>query len=356
MNKREQLTRDILDFARKCGFQQAGVADIDLSQAEQEYEAWIDSGFQGDMQYMKRHGKKRTQPDQLVPGTRSIISVRMDYLPELASDPALRLQQAEQALISNYALGRDYHKTLRQRLKKLGQYIDSIHPDAQTRVLVDSAPVLEKPLAVQAGIGWQGKHTNLIHPKAGSWFFLGEIYTNLDLDTAVLPPVKNHCGQCQRCMDICPTQAIIAPYKLDARLCISYLTIEHHGPIPVHLRPLIGNHVYGCDDCQTVCPWNRFAQYTKEEDFLPRHQLDQSDLLSLFAWDEALFLKNMEGSAIRRIGFERWQRNLSVCMGNALSTCEDPHLNQLMTTALSQSLGNASELVREHIQWALEQS
>lgn len=333
--------------ARALGFQQVGVAPVSLDEAEAGLLNWLALGRHGEMDYMHRHGVKRSRPPLLVPGTASVISLSMDYLPEQALPMESLLQQGEKAAISRYALGRDYHKLIRQRLKKLCQWLEAQAPGIQTRLFTDSAPVLEKPLAVLAGLGWQGKHTNVISRQRGSWFFLAEIYTNLALP-ANPQQEADHCGQCRRCMDACPTGAIVAPYELDARLCISYLTIEHFGPIPEALRPALGNRIYGCDDCQLVCPWNRFAQPTGEADFQPRHGLDGAGLLDLWQWDETTFLQRTEGSPIRRIGHERWQRNLAVALGNA------PH-DPAIIQALRQRLPTASALVAEHIEWALRQ-
>lgn len=340
------LKLKIQDWGRALGFQQIGVSDIDLSLAEQRLREWLDAGFHGGMDYMSRHGNLRSRPDELVPGTRRVISVRMDYLPEGRAELHAQLEAPGAAFISRYALGRDYHKVLRNRLQTLATQIESVVGQYGYRVFTDSAPVMEKPLAEKAGLGWIGKHTNLINRHAGSFFFLGEIYTDLPLPLD--EPTSNHCGSCTACIDICPTQAIVAPYKLDARRCVSYLTIELHGPIPEEFRKPIGNRIYGCDDCQVVCPWNRYAQLTQETDFLPRHGLAVADLLDLFAWDEAAFLKKTEGSAIRRLGHERWLRNLAIALGNA------PHSSAVMT-ALQHRLGHPSELVREHALWAIKQ-
>ncbi|MDX1345457.1 MAG: tRNA epoxyqueuosine(34) reductase QueG, partial [Sedimenticolaceae bacterium] len=299
-----QLAANIRIWGKELGFQQIGITDTDLMLAEDRLTRWLDSGHHGEMDYMERHGNKRSRPELLVENTRRVISVRMDYLPEqneelleLVEDPAL-------AYVSRYAVGRDYHKLMRRRLAQLAKRIEETIGPYGYRVFVDSAPVLEKPLAEKAGLGWIGKHTNLINKQAGSWFFLGEIYTDLALP--VDEPAEEHCGSCSACIDVCPTRAIVTPFRLDARRCISYLTIELKGSIPEELRPLIGNRIYGCDDCQAVCPWNRFARQTGEEDFLPRHGLDSSTLLQLFRWNEGDFLKKTEGSAIRRIGYERW--------------------------------------------------
>jgi epoxyqueuosine reductase len=295
---------------------------------------------------MAAHGRKRSRPALLHEGTRSVIVVRMDYLPADATPVEELIEQPDKACISRYALGRDYHKVLRSRLKKLGQRIEKAIGPFGHRVFTDSAPVMEKPLAEKAGLGWIGKHTNLLNRHAGSWFFLGEIYTDLELPPD--PPVSNHCGSCRRCIDICPTQAIVAPYKVDARRCISYLTIELKGAIPEEFRKPMGNRIYGCDDCQMVCPWNRYAQHSRIDDFSPRKDLDAGDLTELFAWDEATFLARTEGTAIRRIGFERWLRNIAVALGNAPST---PAVIQ----ALEARSDHPSELVREHVGWALAQ-
>ena len=342
-----QLLDDIHQWSRELGLQQLGVSNTSLPEYEQYFLNWLEKGFHGDMEYMARHGTKRSRPADLVAGTVRIISVRMDYLPPNAEAPAKVLNNQELAYISRYALGRDYHKLMRSRLQKLAQRITEAIGPFGYRVFVDSAPVLEKALAEKAGLGWIGKHSNLINRKAGSWFFLGELYTDLPLplDTQ---HAANHCGRCQACMDICPTGAIVAPYQVDARRCISYLTIELHGAIPEALRPLIGNRIYGCDDCQLACPWNRFARNSLEADFRPRHRLDAPQLLSLFNWDEQTFLKNTEGSPIRRIGHHRWLRNIAVALGNA------PY-SPAIVEALEQKVPTAEGVVAEHIEWALEQ-
>lgn len=340
------LKRQIRDWGRELGFQQVGVCDIDLTQAEKRLQQWLNAGFHGEMEYMSRHGTRRSRPDELLPGTVRIISVRMDYLPEGRAEIGARLEQPDEAFISRYALGRDYHKVLRNRLQALVRRIENLIGPFGYRAFTDSAPVLEKPLAEKAGLGWIGKHTNLIHREAGSFFFLGEIYTDLPLP--VDEPVSNHCGSCTACIDVCPTRAIVAPYQLDARRCVSYLTIELHGPIPVEFRKPIGNRIYGCDDCQLVCPWNRYAQLTREADFLPRHGLAVADLIDLFGWDENTFLRKTEGSAIRRIGHERWLRNIAVALGNA------PYSPALMSVLQSRR-DHCSPLVREHVDWAIRQ-
>jgi epoxyqueuosine reductase len=340
-----QLARHIHEWTLELGFQQCGITDTRLTEAEQHLQAWLQQGYHGDMDYMARHGNKRTQPDQLVPGTMRIISVRMNYWPDPCTDAESILSDPDKAYLSRYALGRDYHKVLRKRLQRLAERITDAVGTFGYRVFVDSAPVMEKALAEKAGLGWIGKHTNLINEKKGSWFFLGEIYTDLPLP--VDEAATNHCGTCHACMDACPTDAIVAPYQLDARRCISYLTIEHHGSIPVELRPFVGNRIYGCDDCQLVCPWNRFTDETAESDFLPRHELDNSSLLELFSWNETTFLNQTEGSAIRRIGYQRWLRNIAVALGNASAS-------NAVIDALERRLSGSSPMLQEHIQWALK--
>jgi len=341
-----ELVDQIRDWGRSLGFDQVGIADPDLNAYEARLEAWLADGHHGEMDWMAAHGRKRSRPEQLHPGTRSIITVRMDYLPVDATPAEALLDQPNKALISRYALGRDYHKVMRGRLKKLSQKIEAAIGPFGHRVFTDSAPVLEKPLAEKSGLGWIGKHTNLLNRHAGSWFFLGEIYVDLNLPPDA--PVQDHCGSCRRCIDICPTQAIIAPYQLDARRCISYLTIELKGPIPEEFRKPMGNRIYGCDDCQMVCPWNRYAQHSRVDDFRPRKDLDAGDLVALFAWDEATFLVRTEGTAIRRIGHERWLRNIAVALGNA------PTSNAVIA-ALQSRQSHPSALVTEHVQWALAQ-
>lgn len=340
------LAAQIKLWGKSLGFQQVGIADTDLSQAETHLAAWLSNNFHGEMAYMQRHGLKRSRPELLHPGTTRVISVRMDYLPESGSEMNDNLEQPQSAYISRYALGRDYHKLMRNRLQKLADLIQAEIGDFGYRAFVDSAPVLEKALAEKAGLGWIGKHSNLINRQAGSWFFLGEIYTDLPLP--IDQPAEEHCGDCSACLDICPTQAIVAPYQVDARRCISYLTIELHGAIPEDLRSLIGNRIYGCDDCQLVCPWNRFAKLTGENDFNPRHRLNSQELLEVFAWTEQEFLSKTEGSAIRRIGYERWLRNIAVALGNAPKS-------EAIIEALKEKLTYSSELVQEHVSWALAQ-
>jgi epoxyqueuosine reductase len=340
------LARRIQEWGTELGFQQIGFSDIDLQQAERRLNKWLLKKIHGEMSYMERHGLKRSRPDLLVPGTVSVISARMDYLPEDQNNARKLLDHPSKASISRYALGRDYHKIMRSRLKKLAQRIELFAQPLGFRVFVDSAPVLEKPLAEKAGLGWIGKHTNLINKDAGSWFFLGELYTDLELPGST--PSTPHCGSCRTCLDVCPTGAIVAPYELDARRCISYLTIELKGSIPEPLRPLIGNRVYGCDDCQIFCPWNKFAAKSAEGDFAPRHKLDSSELSDLFAWDKDTWSIKTEGSAMRRIGYEQWLRNIAVGLGNAESSDE-------VLAALQARSEDPSLLVREHVQWALDQ-
>jgi epoxyqueuosine reductase len=338
------LARDIKSWGHALGFQYIGITDTDLGRHEAHLERWLAAGRHGDMDYMQRHGSRRTHPAELVPGTVRVISARMDYWPGAAMPIQEILENPARAFVSRYALGRDYHKLLRSRLQKLADHIASRVGPFGYRVFTDSAPVLEKALAEKAGLGWIGKHTNLIDTKTGSWFFLGELFTDLPLPPD--EPASNHCGSCRACLDVCPTQAIVAPYELDARRCISYLTIELRGPIPEELRPLIGNRIYGCDDCQLVCPWNKFARPTPEPDFAPRHGLDAATLIELFRWSETEFLTNTEGSAIRRIGYDCWLRNIAVALGNA------PH-SEAVIVALRARLPAASALVAEHIHWAL---
>ncbi len=339
-----QLNDQIKQWAIELGFQQAGISDTNLAAAEQHLKRWLEKGFHGDMEFMARHGLKRSRPPLLLENTRSIISVRQDYLPEDRKNIHKQLDNPAAAFISRYALGRDYHKMMRNRLQKLANRIEQQIGPFGYRAFVDSAPVMEKAIAEKAGLGWIGKHSNLINRKAGSWFFLGEIYTDLPL--ASDSPVSEHCGHCTACIDICPTRAIVAPYQVDARRCVSYLTIELKTAIPESLRPLIGNRIYGCDDCQLICPWNRFASLTSEKDFSPRHQLNNAQLIELFSWEEATFLKKTEGSAIRRIGHERWLRNIAVALGNG------PALPASLE-ALKSHLQHPSTLVREHVEWAL---
>ncbi|MGV6816631.1 MAG: tRNA epoxyqueuosine(34) reductase QueG [Thiotrichales bacterium] len=339
-----QLWQQISAWSTELGFGDIGVSHIDLDEAGERLQRWLARGFHGEMSYMSKHGSKRYKPAELVPGTLSIISLRMDYHPPETADEWMVLNNPELGYISRYALGRDYHKVLRQRLKRLCQKIETVAGTFAHRIFVDSAPVMEKDIAVQAGLGWQGKHTNVLNRRAGSWFFLGEIYTTLPLPAHQAE--SNHCGSCTACIDICPTRAIVAPYELDARLCISYLTIELKGSIPEGLRPLIGNRIYGCDDCQLICPWNRFAQTTALPDFGARHGLDAPALLDLAGWTEAEFLSRFEGSPIRRIGYVSWLRNIAVALGNGPA---DGGVIQRLT----KLSGHDSEVVREHACWAL---
>ena len=340
-----ELASAIKGWGAELGFQQVGIANTDLTLAEQRLEQWLGEHNHGDMAYMAAHGAKRSRPTKLVPGTLSIVSVRMDHLPP-NDRPLEILERPELGYVSRYALGRDYHKILRKRLQRLADRIAEQAGRFGYRVFVDSAPVLEKPIAEKAGLGWVGKHTNLVNRRAGSWFFLGELYTDLPLPPDL--PAANHCGRCKACMEICPTRAITAPYILDARRCISYLTIELRGPIPEELRPLMGNRIYGCDDCLLACPWNRFATPTVEQDFLPRNGLDSPQLMDLFRWTEQEFLSRLEGSPIRRIGHERWLRNIAVALGNAPASAE-------IIETLENWKEHPSEIVREHVEWALGQ-
>ena len=342
----KELKADILEWGDELGFQQIGVSDIDLNVAEARLVQWLDDGFHGTMEYMQRHGAKRSRPAELVPGTVRVISARMDYLPESQSAAKQLLDHPSKGYVSRYALGRDYHKVLRSRLRALARRIEDRVGSFGYRVFVDSAPVLEKPIAEKAGLGWIGKHTNLINTDAGSWFFLGELYTDLPLP--VDDAASDHCGSCRACIDVCPTKAIVGPYSLDARRCISYLTIESKESIPVDLRAGIGNRIYGCDDCQLFCPWNKFAKPTAEADFAPKHDLDSADLIDLFAWNETTWLERTEGSAIRRIGYERWLRNVAVALGNAETTPG-------VVDALNARRDADSTLVKEHVTWALAQ-
>lgn len=338
------LLADIRGWAGELGFQQIGVADCDLSHAEPRLAEWLSRGWHGDMDYMARHGTRRSRPAELVPGTLRIITARLDYTPPDARESWPVIHDATRAFVSRYATGRDYHKVLRGKLRALSLRIEAAVAGCHTRVFTDSAPVMEVALAEKAGLGWRGKHTLLLNREAGSAFFLGEIFTDLPL------PVDDrqsaHCGTCARCIDICPTRAIVAPYQLDARRCISYLTIELKGSIPEALRPLIGNRVYGCDDCQLVCPWNRYAKPSPEPDFSVRNGLDDVSLIELFSWDAATFTARMAGSAIHRIGHERWLRNIAVGLGNAPTSPE-------VIAALRMRADDVSALVREHVAWAL---
>ncbi|MES2934052.1 MAG: tRNA epoxyqueuosine(34) reductase QueG [Pseudomonadota bacterium] len=349
------LAATIKAWGRELGFAELRIADVDLSHAEAGLQAWLDNGYHGEMDYMAAHGMKRARPAQLLPGTVRVIMARMDYLPQsVAVDwrerEAQRQTEPGAAVISLYARGRDYHKVLRNRLQQLAERIKAEIGDFGYRVFTDSAPVMEVALAEKSGLGWRGKHTLLLSREAGSMFFLGEIL--VDLPLPVDPAITSHCGHCSACITACPTQAILGPYQLDARRCISYLTIELKGSIPLEFRKLIGNRVYGCDDCQTVCPWNKFAQLASLADFDVRHGLDSAGMVELFTWTEEQFDRRMEGSAIRRIGHERWLRNLAVGLGNASNGAKGA---AWIVAALQTRAGHPSALVREHVAWALEQ-
>jgi len=345
---------DLQRWAHELGFSQIGVADIDLRSAEAGLLAWLQAGFHGSMHYMQSHGLKRARPAELVPGTLRVLSLRMDYLPQDSAPDWQtvewqRLNDPQRAQVSLYARGRDYHKVLRARLQQLAMRLGEAVGPFGYRVFTDSAPVLEVELAARSGIGWRGKHTLTLHRDVGSMFFLGEIY--IDLPLPLSEPVTAHCGHCTACLDACPTGAIVAPFRVDARRCISYLTIEHEGAIPLELRPLIGNRLYGCDDCQLICPWNKFAQKSRLADFDARPAMAHGDLLAFWRWDEAQFLRQTEGSAMRRIGHARWQRNLAVVSGNALRQRDWPELRDLLQAIRPA----ASELLAEHLSWALAQ-
>jgi epoxyqueuosine reductase len=346
------LLANLREWAAAAGFSQIGVAGVDLSHAEAGLLDWLNNGFHGSMAYMAAHGLKRARPAELVPGTVRVITARMDYMPR--DTPGnwqaiewRRLGDPLQAAVSVYARGRDYHKVLRSRLQALAERLAAVVGPFGHRVFTDSAPVLEVELASRSGIGWRGKHTLALSRDAGSMFFLGEIF--VDLALPITPASEAHCGSCSACIDVCPTQAIVAPYRLDARRCISYLTIEHAGPIPTELRPLMGNRIYGCDDCQLVCPWNKYASVSRLPDFDERASVGNATLFALWSWNESDFLRFTEGSPIRRIGFERWQRNLAVAAGNALHAADDPALR----AALASARNACGALVREHIDWAL---
>jgi epoxyqueuosine reductase len=341
-----ELASSIREWGRELGFQQVGIAGVDIAADEERLMRWLEQGRHGAMDYMQRHGRRRARPQELIPGPLRVIAARMDYLPPRARDADEVLADPDRGYVSRYALGRDYHKVLRARLAHLAEKIRAHSASRSHRVFVDSGPILEKAFARDAGLGWIGKHTNLLNSRAGSWFFLGEILTDLPLP--VDTPATNHCGTCRACIDVCPTGAIVAPYELDATRCISYLTIELRTAIPEVFRKAIGNRIYGCDDCQLVCPWNKFAQFSDERDFTPRHALDEARLVELFAWSEQEFLARTEGSAIRRIGYECWLRNIAIALGNA-KTGEE------VVQALAARREDSSAMVREHVQWALEQ-
>ncbi|KAA3641549.1 MAG: tRNA epoxyqueuosine(34) reductase QueG [Proteobacteria bacterium] len=341
-----KLKTDISQWATELGFAQVGISDLDLSEAGEHLNRWLEKEYYADMDYMHKHGAKRYHPEMLVPGTLSIISARLNYMDTDVKPYQTALAETQKAAVSRYALGRDYHKLMRNKLKKLAQKIEHAVGELGFRVFSDSAPVMEKAIAEKAGLGWIGKHSNVINPKAGSYFFLGEIYTDLPLPAD--EPQSFHCGSCTACIPACPTGAIVAPFQIDARRCISYLTIENHGVIPEHLRSAIGNRIYGCDDCQMVCPWNKFTEKTQEADFSPRQNLDDIELLELFDWTEKEFLAKTEGSPIRRIGYQSWQRNLAVALGNART-------EPAIVEALTNKLDGVSDMVKEHIEWALQQ-
>ena len=339
------LAEQIKLWSSELGFSSIGITDIDLSQDQRYLEKWLEKDYHGEMKYMEKHGKKRSKPAELVEGTKRIISLSMNYLPENYNGLEL-LKEDKKAFVSGYARGRDYHKIMRSRLKKLVSKI-KVHSSHENRVFVDSAPVLEKALAQKAGLGWIGKNTLLLNKNAGSYFFLGEIYTDLELPIDE-PEIVNHCGSCTSCMDVCPTKAFEGPNQLDARKCISYLTIEYKGSIKEELRPMMGNRIFGCDDCQIFCPWNKFLKITDEADFKPRHNLDDIELSNLFMWSEEEFLKKTQGSPIRRAGYESWLRNIAIALGNAESSVE-------VLRALHSKKDDPSELVKEHVNWAIDQ-
>ncbi len=339
------LAAQVKAWGRELGFQKVGIAAANLAEDEQRLLHWLEAGRHGAMHYMARHGTRRSRPAEIVPGTIRVVSARMDYWPD-AADAQGVLDDRALGYVSRYALGRDYHKVLRNRLARLADRLADAVGAEGYRAFTDSAPVLEKALARNAGLGWIGKHTNLLDRHDGSWFFLGEIFTDLALP--VDDPVPAHCGSCTACLDVCPTRAIVAPYELDARRCISYLTIELEGSIPEEFRSAIGNRIYGCDDCQLVCPWNRYAKVTSEPDFHPRHGLDAPRLAELFSWTESEFVEKTSGSAIRRIGYDRWSRNVAIALGNAPRTPE-------VTAALQRRRDDPSDVVRESVGWALAQ-
>jgi epoxyqueuosine reductase len=339
-----ELAAEVKELGRSLGFAKIGVSGVDLADDERRLDEWLAAGRHGAMEYMRRHGRKRTRPAELVDGTVRVISARMNYWPRGSRDAAGVLADSRLGYIARYALGRDYHKVLRSRLGRLARAIEERAGARGFRAFVDSAPVLEKALARNAGLGWIGKHTNLIDREAGSWFLLGELYTSLPLP--VDSPVGEHCGSCTACLDVCPTRAIVAPYQLDARRCISYLTIEQRGAIPLELRAAIGNRIFGCDDCQLFCPWNKFARPTDVQDFSVRHELDGTELVRLFAWSESEWRERTEGSALRRAGYEGWLRNVAVALGNA-------ETDVAVVSALRSRSEDPSALVREHVQWAL---
>ena len=347
----QTLADQIKTWGRELGFQEMGISDTELSTEENYLQQWLGQNYHGEMDYMARHGTARARPHELVPGTVRVISARLNYVAPDAKESWEVIEDSEAAFISRYALGRDYHKVLRAKLQTLADKIQAEVGEFTYRVFTDSAPVMEVALARKAGLGWRGKHTLLLSRDAGSMFFLGELYTDLPLPLD--GDTTEHCGSCTKCIDICPTQAIVAPYKLDARRCISYLTIEHKGPIPEEFREAMGNRIYGCDDCQLICPWNKYAQLAGETDFQIRHHLDDVTLIELFSWTEQQFIDRMAGSAIRRIGYEQWRRNIAVAMGNALRSELAEDRKQLVRAALQIAHGTASALLKEHMTWAL---
>ena len=346
-NQLETLAKEIHAMAESFGFQQISIVDPNLGESLDAHKAWLEKGYHGEMGYLENHLDKREHPYELVPGSCRVISVRMNHLPPAFSSLEV-LNTPEKAYIARYTLGRDYHKTFRKRLTQFGEAIRQKAEGLEFRAFVDSAPVMERPIAEQGGLGWTGKHTLILNRKAGSWFFLGELMINLPLPTDQPKDTKRHCGSCTACLDVCPTKAFDGPYQLNATKCISYLTIESKAAIPVELRPLMGNRIFGCDDCQLVCPWNRFAKHTEESDFQPRHSLDNITLLELWDWNEAMFLKRTEGSAIRRTGFDGWRRNLAVAIGNSRG-------GETAATALLAKREECPPLVQEHIDWAVQQ-
>ena len=340
------LSQQIKRIGVERGFQKVGITDTQLDQHHEHYTRWIAQNYHGEMSYMARNVEKRLHPEQMVPETLSVICVRLDYGIDEGEWPVKLISRNDLAYVSRYALGRDYHKLMRKRLQGFATEISELVGEMGYRVFTDSAPVLEKALAAKAGIGWQGKHSNILHRQHGSWFFLGEIYTDLKLD--IDQAVENHCGRCTACIDVCPTKAIVAPYVVDARRCISYLTIEHKSAIPIEFRAAIGNRIYGCDDCQLFCPWNRFAKLGQEPDFKPRHGLDHISLLECYAWTQEEFESKMLGSAIRRIGYQRWLRNIVIALGNA---DHDPHI----IATLKSDYAKHDRFIQEHIDWSIQQ-
>lgn len=341
------LAHNIKSWASELGLSACAITDTDLGEHETHLLNWLNDGFHGEMDYMQRHGTKRSRPQELLPGTVRIISVRLDYYPPDTTDAETVLTNSELGYVSRYALGRDYHKVLRKRLQSLAEKIQASTGNFAYRAFTDSAPILEKAIAEKAGLGWIGKHSNLLGDKTGSWFFLGELFTDLPLPVDE-PQTTSHCGSCSACITACPTQAIVAPYRVDARRCISYLTIELDGPIPVEFRRAMGNRIYGCDDCQLVCPFNKFSSSTKLEDFKPRYNLDSPDLCELFAWSEEQFNKKMQGSPIRRIGYWNWLRNIAIALGNAAG-------NDAVITALKSRIDSTNATLRETVAWALQE-